>query len=153
MNQTGKRFLTVAVLLGLFAGLTGQAANATRRGGPSPARSTRTGETPLQTAPRRWVTIGVNVGTEYAPATRVALLECSPPGGTHPRPAEACAIVSAIRGDVARLKAPPNLMCPQDYDPLLVWTAGLWDGIVISGTRVFLNRCRFDSIMGILGKF
>ncbi len=104
-------------------------------------------------APHRWVTLGLRNGSILWPPTKIALLECAPIGGTHPHPREACAVLSKVRGDLSLLKPPPDLICPGNYEPISAWSAGEWDGKLVSGLRVYGNFCELDNILGVVIRF
>ena len=72
-----------------------------------------------------------------------AELTCDPDGGTHPRPAEACA---ALRADAAALAPlPADLMCTQIYGgPEEAEVAGMLDGEQIHASFSRQNGCEID---------
>lgn len=69
------------------------------------------------------------------------LLTCSPDGGTHPSPTEACESLRAVGGQFARLPTVPDMFCPMIYDPVRVEAFGRWGGRWVSYSEVFGNRC------------
>ncbi|WP_255945760.1 SSI family serine proteinase inhibitor [Streptomyces odontomachi] len=69
-------------------------------------------------------------------------LECDPVGGTHPTPKEACAALTEVGGDFAKL---PNVSgvpaCPTTYAPVEAVAEGTWNGTPVSYKEIFTNTC------------
>ncbi|MDH2428720.1 SSI family serine proteinase inhibitor [Sphaerisporangium sp. TRM90804] len=87
------------------------------------------------------------------PVSRVAVLQCSPTGGTHPRPLEACALLATVRGDLARLQLPGGRPCPRIYDPVTISAMGVWGGRNVSAQRTYGNACDLRNTLGAVGAF
>jgi hypothetical protein len=69
-------------------------------------------------------------------------LQCDPPGGTHPRAAEACADVSRAGGDLAQMPQSKNARaCFMIYAPVTVQAQGSWHGQPVKFTKKYPNTC------------
>ncbi|GAA0416912.1 protease [Acrocarpospora corrugata] len=86
------------------------------------------------------------------PFTRVALLACSPPRGTHPKAAEACAKLAKVRGDLSVLE-PDGTVCTLIFDPVTVTATGSWDGGTFSFERTYGNACELRAMTGPIFDF
>jgi Subtilisin inhibitor-like len=73
-------------------------------------------------------------------------LSCTPDGGTHPTPAEACESLRQVNGDFFRL---PDVsgFCPAIFDPHEARARGFWQSspsspaVFVSYRETFVNRC------------
>jgi Subtilisin inhibitor-like len=75
-------------------------------------------------------------------AQRTVTLQCDPPGGTHPKAAEACADVAKAGGDLAQMPANKNpRACFMIYAPVTVSAQGDWQGQAVRFTEKFPNTC------------
>jgi hypothetical protein len=76
-------------------------------------------------------------------ASEEVTLTCDPPGGTHPRPEEACL---ALESDPAALEPlPPDSVCTQIYGgPEEAEVAGTLDGEQVHATFSRQNGCEVD---------
>jgi Subtilisin inhibitor-like len=73
---------------------------------------------------------------------RTVTLQCDPPGGTHPKAAEACADVAKSGGDLAQMPANRNARaCFMIYAPVTVKAQGDWQGQAVRFTEKFPNTC------------
>lgn len=83
----------------------------------------------------------VAVGGETA---HTASLTCSPDGGTHPRPAHACAALEEAGGDFDAL---PSLgtACPAVHAPVWVAVTGSWHSDPVRWVAWFPNLCAATS--------
>jgi hypothetical protein len=81
------------------------------------------------------------------PRQRTVLLACSPPRGSHPQAAEACAKLATVKGDLARLE-PAAIACPMNFDPVTVTAIGSWDHWTLSYERTFGNSCELRALTG-----
>jgi Subtilisin inhibitor-like len=71
-----------------------------------------------------------------------ATLQCDPPGGTHPRAAEACADVSRAGGDLAQMPTSKNpRACFMIYAPVTVTAQGSWHGQPVRFNKKYPNTC------------
>jgi hypothetical protein len=69
-------------------------------------------------------------------------LRCDPPGGTHPKAAQACADVAKSHGDLAQLPAGANpRACFMIYAPVTATAQGAWHGEAVRFTTKFPNTC------------
>jgi Subtilisin inhibitor-like len=76
-------------------------------------------------------------------ASEEVLLTCDPPGGTHPRPEEACL---ALQADPSALEPlPPDSVCTQIYGgPEEAEVVGTLDGEQVHATFSRQNGCEVD---------
>ena len=77
-------------------------------------------------------------------------LTCDPPGGTHPRPEEAC---TALELDPAALEPlPPDSVCTQIYGgPEEAEVVGTLNGEQVNATFSRQNGCEIDRWMRMAG--
>lgn len=69
-------------------------------------------------------------------------LQCDPPGGTHPRAAQACADVSRAGGDLAQMPKSANpRACFMIYAPVTATAQGSWHGQPVRFTKKYPNTC------------
>ncbi|GII80866.1 hypothetical protein Sru01_58480 [Sphaerisporangium rufum] len=118
---------------------------------PAPARPAIPAP-PAATFPR-WLLLARTPGVIPWPPDRVALLTCAPPGGTHPYPAAACAVLTPVQGDLLRLVPRRNVVCPDEYDPVTVLSTGKWDGKTVRSLRVYGNACEMNRNLGVVALF
>ena len=78
--------------------------------------------------------------TAAAGWARAVVLECNPPGGGHPAPADACAAVDAAGGDLSALPAGSGT-CTFEYAPVTAHASGHWRGEPLSWSETFSNAC------------
>jgi hypothetical protein len=87
-------------------------------------------------------------------AGRSVTLRCDPPGGTHPKAAEACADVAKSRGDLKTLPANQNpRACFMIYAPVTVSAQGDWRGQPVKFTTQFPNTCVMHDKTGSIFDF
>jgi hypothetical protein len=73
---------------------------------------------------------------------RTVTLQCDPPGGTHPKAAQACADVAKAGGQLAQMPAGTNpRACFMIYAPVTVTARGDWQGQAVRFTEKFPNTC------------
>ncbi|QYC43689.1 Subtilisin inhibitor-like protein 7 [Nonomuraea coxensis DSM 45129] len=75
------------------------------------------------------------------------LLTCDPTGGSHPRPADACAALHSVGGRVDALDVDPG-PCTQIHAPVHAEVAGRWYGRPIAYHHDFPNRCLMIRTLG-----
>ncbi|WP_327047689.1 SSI family serine proteinase inhibitor [Microbispora sp. NBC_01189] len=92
-------------------------------------------------------------GAPTDPPARSAFLNCSPVGGSHPRPAEACARLSRAVLDPADLERPGTEPCTMLYAPATATASGIWDGKYFQLRHTFGNECEMRSATGALFGF
>ncbi|WP_248958017.1 SSI family serine proteinase inhibitor [Sphaerisporangium perillae] len=92
-------------------------------------------------------------GESPTPTDRVALLQCSPPGGTHSKAADACKQLERVSANLNDLNVSPDARCTKEYDPVTVYGAGLWDSGRLSYERTFGNRCELRATTGAVFGF
>ncbi|MFC7863643.1 SSI family serine proteinase inhibitor [Streptomyces murinus] len=81
-----------------------------------------------------------------ADSGRSALLRCLPPHG-HPYAAEACAELTAARGDIDRIPA-RKVFCPRIYSPVIATAHGRWNGRMVDFRRTYTNLCELRARTG-----
>lgn len=74
-------------------------------------------------------------------------LYCSPAGGTHPRPADACEALSSAEGDFDRLPTTPEA-CVLIYAPVEATAHGVWRGQPVAFRTTYSNECVADAKSG-----
>ena len=72
---------------------------------------------------------------------RRVLLQCDPPGGTHPNSERACEVLEEAEGDPADLVPSRGVMCTLQYDPVTASATGIWNDRFIRFERTFGNAC------------
>ncbi|SES18879.1 SSI family serine proteinase inhibitor [Actinokineospora terrae] len=72
---------------------------------------------------------------------RLAVLQCSPDGGTHLEARTACAQLSQVNGRFEKLNVRPDSMCTLEYDPVTVTAYGWWGRKPVHYRQVFGNGC------------
>jgi hypothetical protein len=87
------------------------------------------------------LTLTVAKGERSAPVVGHALLQCDPPGGTHPDPEWACEVLEEVGGDPADLVPPRGVICTLQYDPVTASATGIWNDRSIRFERTFGNAC------------
>jgi hypothetical protein len=92
-------------------------------------------------------------GETATPSDRVVLLQCTSPGGTHPRATEACRLLEPVSGDLADLKASRDVACTKRYEPVTVSGSGMWDGQHMWFERTFGNPCEVKAYTGAVFNF
>lgn len=85
------------------------------------------------------------------PQIREVKLTCSPDGGTHPSPKEACDSLRAVNGYFERLPSIPGVYCPAVVDPVDVTATGTWGNRRVSYRETFGNSC--EAFVGTDGVF
>ena len=79
-------------------------------------------------------------------------LECDPPGGGHPKPADACAELTAVAGDPDKIE--PGLgACMMIYAPITAEITGDWHGTAIDWQHTYGNSCEMKRALGVLFAF
>jgi Subtilisin inhibitor-like len=115
--------------------------------GPAPTPSTSTTPTP-----RTSLTITVDLGDGSTAQERT--LTCDPPGGTHPRPQDACTALTAVDRVVFEPVGPSDV-CTQIYGgPETATVRGTWNGTPLDASFSRDNGCeiaRWDAVVEILG--
>ncbi|GLW26910.1 hypothetical protein Mame01_69520 [Microbispora amethystogenes] len=155
---------TLLVLLAgaaLAAGPSGHASasdhrgvNGGVRGLPAPPSLDIGRQAPPSPAARvRVAILTVANGAQADPPARSAFLNCSPVGGSHPHPAEACARLRRAVLDPAVLKRPGTGPCTMLYSPVTVTASGIWDGKYFQLRHTFGNDCEMRSVTGALAEF
>jgi hypothetical protein len=98
------------------------------------------------------LTIVVDDGTGK---TTTWKLSCDPPGGTHPTPAAACAVLAA-KGRTALPPVPKDMMCTQIFGgPQTAKITGTWLGKPVDSSLSRANGCeisRWKALEGLLPK-
>ncbi|GIH28894.1 hypothetical protein Aph01nite_72040 [Acrocarpospora phusangensis] len=81
------------------------------------------------------------------------LLACSPPQGSHPHAAEACAKLATVKGDISLLDPDRDSVCPMNFDPVTVSAVGSWDNWTLSFERTYGNACELRAMTGPIFDF
>jgi hypothetical protein len=79
-------------------------------------------------------------------------LQCDPPGGGHPKPADACAELTAVGGDPDRIE-PGHGACMMIYAPITAQITGDWHGTAVTWHREYGNGCEMRRALGVLFAF
>ena len=88
------------------------------------------------------LTVGHGDSAATATPLRAVTLSCAPTAsGTHPAPAQACAELRGVGGDVTALTARDDVLCTKLYDPVVVTVDGVWQGKRVSYEQTFANSC------------
>ncbi|OIK27526.1 SSI family serine proteinase inhibitor [Streptomyces malaysiense] len=104
---------------------------------------------PAQAAPRSHgnrLHLTITRSGDRAGGDHSALLRCLPPHG-HPYAAEACAELSAARGDIDRIPA-RKVFCPRIYSPVTATARGRWNGRAVDFRRTYTNSCELRARTG-----
>jgi hypothetical protein len=137
---------TIVVIASVVAAALGVAAPAEAR--PAPTRLVLSYPAEARPAPTRLVlTYLADAG--YAAAVK---LTCDPPGGGHPRPADACRTLRRAGGKPDNIRAAPT-MCFMIYAPITAEVTGLWRGGRIAWRHSYGNRCELNRATGDLFAF
>ncbi|WP_369640681.1 SSI family serine proteinase inhibitor [Nocardia sp. JMUB6875] len=87
-------------------------------------------------------------------AARTIILECGPPGGTHPDPPRACALMTKADGNIRALVDKPDPpTCPQDWVPVSVAIDGTWRGHTVHDGGTFSNMCVLGAVTATVFDF
>lgn len=79
-----------------------------------------------------------------SPAGRiVGTLQCSPDGGVHRNPVEACAELTAVAGDFAAADHEMDGVCPLHFAPVDVRAAGWYGDSLVTYSHTYGNSCFF----------
>ncbi|MDI6097930.1 SSI family serine proteinase inhibitor [Actinoplanes sp. NEAU-A12] len=79
-------------------------------------------------------------------------LTCGPAGGGHPKAGQACATLSGIGGNPARLKGGDSL-CMLLYKPVTARLKGTWRGKTMKWQQTYGNSCEMARATGVLFDF
>lgn len=84
--------------------------------------------------------------TSHEPNGRIGSvsLSCQPTGGSHPKRGNACASLSKVDGDFAKLRGKPQA-CTLIYAPVDVSAVGKWRGRPVNYRTSYANRCVADT--------
>ncbi|ACY96456.1 MULTISPECIES: subtilase-type protease inhibitor [Thermomonospora] len=89
---------------------------------------------------------------EAAAATpRSVTLSCDPPGGSHPRAAQACADLDRSGGRIVRERE--EAICTTEYRPVTARATGMWRGRPVTFVRTFPNPCVMAARTGAIFRF
>ncbi|GAA1006660.1 hypothetical protein Aple_030610 [Acrocarpospora pleiomorpha] len=101
-----------------------------------------------QPGKHREFTLSIGYDAAGAAAKRFVLLGCSPPRGTHPKAAAACATLAKVGGDLSALEPDQDAMCTKEFMPVTITANGVWDGKFSWFERTYGNACEMRSMMG-----
>lgn len=79
-------------------------------------------------------------------------LTCDPDGGEHPKASLACAELSRVGANPARLK-PADRYCFLLYKPVTAQLRGTWRGRSVTWTHTYGNSCEMNRATGVLFDF
>ncbi|WP_436522022.1 SSI family serine proteinase inhibitor [Actinoplanes sp. HUAS TT8] len=79
-------------------------------------------------------------------------LTCDPDGGGHPDPPQACAQLSRVGADPARI-TPADRYCFLLYKPVTARLSGVWRGRAVRWSHTYGNSCEMSRATGILFAF
>ncbi|MCU7723574.1 subtilase-type protease inhibitor [Actinoplanes sp. KI2] len=99
--------------------------------------------------PRADLTLTYMANAGFATAVK---LDCYPPGGGHPQPAQACAELAAAGGNPDRIK-PRHSMCMMIYLPVTAQISGHWLGTAVAWQHEYGNSCEMHRALGVLFDF
>ncbi|MFC4854364.1 SSI family serine proteinase inhibitor [Actinophytocola glycyrrhizae] len=86
--------------------------------------------------------------------TQEVVLECDPPGGTHPKAMFACVELLRSDGDFDALADHQFPMsCTLEYRPVVAAATGTWHGEPVEWTREYSNPCMLSSETGAVFRF
>src|SRR4051812_7678888 len=94
----------------------------------------------------------LEVSSDESGWARAVKLDCGPPGGGHPDPAGACAVLERIGADPAKIK-PAALLCMAVYTPVTAEITGDWRGAPVKWSHTYGNECEMSRATGVLFKF
>jgi hypothetical protein len=80
------------------------------------------------------------------------MLTCEPDGGSHPRPAEACAALRAVDGNLNRLPD-RGVICTMQYDPVRATATGIWHGRWLLHQKRYGNACQLHGVLDPVFQF
>jgi Subtilisin inhibitor-like len=138
-------FVLLAALVALLAVGCGSESN--DGSGDAGGEDTGAGEAPAPKGTELTITVWLQ-GRDGA--SQELTLTCDPPGGTHPRPEEACL---ALQADPSALEPlPPDSVCTQIYGgPEEAEIVGTLDGEQVQATFSRQNGCEIDRWMRMAG--
>jgi hypothetical protein len=110
---------------------------------PAGATTAATGQQPPPQPARTVLFLSVIPSNDVA---RTVILTCDPPGGSHPRPTEACDLLDEAGGDFTRLTGDPyaGACLPDLVDPVLATAFGWWQGRLTWYYRWFQHSCHLE---------
>ncbi|MDS1271169.1 SSI family serine proteinase inhibitor [Lipingzhangella sp. LS1_29] len=73
-----------------------------------------------------------------------ATLNCTPDGGSHPSPREACDTLRSVNGEIEEIPAESGRFCPMIWDPVTVTVTGTWNDRDVEFTNTYSNSCVAD---------
>ncbi|BCY06604.1 SSI family serine proteinase inhibitor [Actinoplanes sp. L3-i22] len=79
-------------------------------------------------------------------------LTCDPDGGGHPDPVRACAQLTRVGANPARLKA-ADRYCFLLYKPVTARLSGVWRGRTVKWAHTYGNSCEMNRATGVLFDF
>ena len=99
--------------------------------------------------PRTALTLSYEADAGYAAAVT---LRCDPPGGAHPKAAEACRTRANVDGNPSYLR-PAHRYCFLIYAPITARITGKWKGARVDWSKRFANSCEMRRATGVLFDF
>jgi Subtilisin inhibitor-like len=138
VNRRG--IVAVAASTAVIAGLV--------TAGIAHARSSDEGVPPGQ--PKGMFTLGV---TPNNSVQSTVVLACDPTDGNHPHPAEACADLAKVDGQIANIKPTQGEMCPHYVAPVRATAVGRWGSTPINYDHTFPNACEMRRATGAVFAF
>ncbi|GFH36877.1 subtilase-type protease inhibitor [Streptomyces pacificus] len=112
------------------------------------AQADAAGDTGLYTPSALVLTVGRGEAAETATVERAVTLNCAPtPGGTHPSARSACAEITTVNGEFARLTHTSDRPCTLEWDPVTITAAGVWEGKRVDWSATYGNSCEMRESM------
>lgn len=93
-------------------------------------------------APATHLTLVLHNGENASGAALAEVtLTCDPAGGTHPRPAAACASLQKVDGNFAELPPVRGEVCTDIFAPVTAVAKGEYRGRPVQFVHTYSNRC------------
>ncbi|MFJ3715550.1 SSI family serine proteinase inhibitor [Streptomyces sp. NPDC090057] len=93
-----------------------------------------------------WLFLTVTRGESPSTDSHGTLLLCDPPKG-HPHAADACAVLAAAGGDIARIPQ-KDVFCPMIYAPVTARAHGQWKGRPVEFQETYAGECVMNARTG-----
>lgn len=94
------------------------------------------------------ITVSYSANDGSADGRIVGTLQCSPEGGMHNNPVEACRELVAADGDFAATDREMEGVCPLHYAPVEVRAAGWYGDSLVTYAHSYGNGCFFAATAG-----
>jgi hypothetical protein len=91
--------------------------------------------------------------TPHGGAPTTVALSCDPLGGNHPHPAEACADLAKVDGQIGHIQPRTGEMCPTFIAPVHAQAVGRWGSTPVDYDRTWGNACELRRATGAVFAF